>query len=56
MNDVITTEKDINTPLIVTVEGVPKFHCRAGLFKAQKAFRVETALAPTAAAPKKPAA
>jgi len=41
VNDIITTEKDIHSPLVVTVEGVPKFHCSPGLFKAQKAFRVE---------------
>lgn len=54
VNDIITTEKDIRSPLVVSVEGVPKFHCSPGLYKAQKAFRVEAALAP-ATSPKKAA-
>jgi hypothetical protein len=33
--------------MVVTVEGVPKFHCSPGLYKAQKAFRVDAAVAPT---------
>jgi flagellar motor switch protein FliM len=38
---VITTQKDIHSPLTVCVEGVPKFHARPGAFKGHKAILVE---------------
>lgn len=41
VGDVITTEKDIRSPLNVSVEGVAKFQARPGAFKGNKAFRVE---------------
>jgi flagellar motor switch protein FliM len=42
VGDVITLDKDINEPLVALVQGVPKFMGRAGTFKGNKAFKVET--------------
>ena len=41
VGDIITTEKDIRTPLAVCIEGVHKFHARAGAFKGRKAIQIE---------------
>ena len=38
VGDIITTEKDIHSPLIVSVEGIPKFSAHAGAFKGRKAI------------------
>ncbi len=40
VGDIIATEKDVNRPLIVSVEGRPKFHAQAGAFKGHKAIQV----------------
>ena len=40
VGDIITTEKDIGVPLVVSVEGRPKFHAQAGAFKGRKAIQV----------------
>jgi flagellar motor switch protein FliM len=40
VGDIIATEKDIERPLIVSVEGQPKFHAKAGAFKGRKAIQV----------------
>jgi flagellar motor switch protein FliM len=45
VGDIITTEKDTRRPLLVTVEGIPKFRANAGLFKGHKAIRVEEVIA-----------
>jgi flagellar motor switch protein FliM len=45
VGDVITTEKDIRSPLLVTVEGIPKFRAAPGAYKAHKAIRIEEVLA-----------
>jgi flagellar motor switch protein FliM len=45
VGDIITTEKDVHRPLLVTVEGVPKFRASAGIFKGHKAIRVEEVVA-----------
>jgi len=42
VGDIITTKKDIHTPLLATVEGVPKFRVFPGVFKGHKAIRIET--------------
>jgi len=42
--DVITTDKDVNTPLVVTVEGIPKFHARPGAFKGHKAICIDATI------------
>jgi flagellar motor switch protein FliM len=41
VGDVITTEKDVRSPLLVTVEGVPKYRAAPGAYKARKAIRIE---------------
>jgi len=40
IGDVITTEKDVRTPLVVSIEGRPKFHAEAGLYKGRKAVQM----------------
>lgn len=49
VGDIITTEKDVHSPLLVDVEGVTKFHARPGAYKARKAICIE---APVLAAPR----
>ena len=61
VGDIITTDKDVHSPLSVSIEGVPKFRAKPGAFKGQKAVQVEgeasvppggaTRPAPTTAAP-----
>ncbi len=41
VGDVITTEKDMRTPLEVAVQGQPKFRASPGAFKGHKAIRIE---------------
>ncbi len=41
VGDIITTDKDIHTPIRVSVEGVETFHARAGAFKGRKAVQIE---------------
>ncbi len=48
VNDIITTEKDIHDPLVVSVEGVPKFRALPGALKGQKAIRIHDQVKPTA--------
>lgn len=40
VGDIITTQKDVHSPLLVTVEGVPKFHAGPGAFKGHKAIQI----------------
>ena len=40
VGDIITTEKDVHQPLVVSIEGRPKFHAEAGVFKGRKAMQV----------------
>jgi flagellar motor switch protein FliM len=40
VGDIITTAKDVNNPLVVSIEGVPKFHAKPGAFKGHKAILV----------------
>lgn len=40
VGDIVTTEKDIHTPLVLRVEGQPKFETTVGAFKGRKAIRV----------------
>ncbi len=44
VGDIITTEKDIHSPLVVAVEGVPKFRARPGALKGHKAVCIEDAV------------
>jgi len=41
VGDIITTEKDVRRPLLVTVQDVPKFRASPGAFKGHKAVRIE---------------
>lgn len=41
VGDVITTEKDVHSPLTVDVEGVAKFRAKAGSFKGKKAICID---------------
>jgi flagellar motor switch protein FliM len=49
VGDIITTEKDVHSPLAVCLEGVPKFRGRPGAFKGHKAIEVEEAFDPMSA-------
>jgi flagellar motor switch protein FliM len=40
VGDIIATEKDIERPLVVSVEGRPKFHAKPGALKGRKAIQV----------------
>src|SRR6185436_5295483 len=40
VGDIIATEKDVSRPLVVSVEGRPKFHAQPGAFKGRKAIQV----------------
>ena len=40
VGDVITTDKDIHSPLLVSVEGVPKFRAGPGAYKGHKAIQI----------------
>jgi flagellar motor switch protein FliM len=51
VGDIITTEKDVHLPLIVSVEGRPKFHADPGVLKGRKAVQVSELIG--AGAPKR---
>ena len=40
VGDIIATEKDVARPLVVSIEGQPKFHASPGAFKGRKAIQV----------------
>jgi flagellar motor switch protein FliM len=40
VGDIIATEKDVERPLVVSVEGRPKFHAQPGAYKGRKAIQV----------------
>jgi flagellar motor switch protein FliM len=40
VGDIIATEKDVERPLVVSVEGRPKFHAKPGAFKGRRAIQV----------------
>lgn len=44
VGDIIASEKDIHQPLVVYVEGHPKFHAQPGQHKGRKAIQVTSAL------------
>jgi flagellar motor switch protein FliM len=45
VGDIITTQQDVRTPLVVNVEGLEKFRARAGSYKGRSAIRIEQAVA-----------
>lgn len=50
VGDIITTAKDKQAPLTVTVEGRPRFHAQPGMFKGHKAIQVQELLESSATA------
>ena len=44
VGDIITTEKEVNDPLELAVQSVPKYNARAGAFKGKKAVRIESVI------------
>ena len=44
VGDIIASEKDVHEPLIVSVEGRPKFEAKPGQFKGRKAIEIVQAL------------
>ncbi len=46
VGDVITTEKDIHSPISVSVEGVVKYHAKPGAFKGRKAIEIADTVQP----------
>ncbi|MFW6170414.1 MAG: flagellar motor switch protein FliM [Planctomycetota bacterium] len=44
VGDIVTTEKDMHTPLEVSVEDAVKFHARPGAIKGHKAIQIENRL------------
>ena len=44
VGDVITTEKEVDAPLELSVQSVPKFRARPGAFRGKKAVRIESAI------------
>jgi len=51
VGDVITTEKDVHSPLRVDIEGVEKFGASPGTFKGKSAIQVLDAITPRRRAP-----
>ncbi len=45
VGDIITTDKDVHSPLQVSVQGVPKFRASPGAFKNHKAIRIVEVIA-----------
>ncbi len=41
IGDIITTQKDVHKALLVSIEGVPKFHAKVGELKGHKAICIE---------------
>jgi flagellar motor switch protein FliM len=41
VGDIITTDKDTHAPLVVHIEGMPKFYAHPGAFRGQKAIELE---------------
>ena len=44
VGDIITTEKEVNTPLELAVQNVPKYNATPGAFKGKKAVQIESAI------------
>jgi flagellar motor switch protein FliM len=44
VGDIITTEKDVHSPIVICVEGLPKYHARPGALKGRKAIRIDEAM------------
>ena len=46
VGDIITTDKDIRSPLEVSVEGAAKFSASCGAFKGHKAIQIQSQIQP----------
>jgi flagellar motor switch protein FliM len=46
VGDIIASEKDINAPLLVYIEGQPKFLASPGKYKGRKAIRIQAGFQP----------
>ncbi len=46
VGDVITTSKDVRSPLVVQLQGVPKFRARPGQFRGHKAISIDEVVPP----------
>jgi flagellar motor switch protein FliM len=44
VGDIIASEKDVNEPLLVYVEGKPKFYAAPGKYKGRKAIQIKAGL------------
>ncbi len=44
VGDIITTEKEIDAPMELAVQDVPKYHARPGAFKGKKAVQIESTI------------
>ncbi|HEV3020982.1 MAG TPA: FliM/FliN family flagellar motor switch protein [Pirellulales bacterium] len=51
VGDIITTETHFESPLVVEVDGVARFHARPGLYKGRKALRFDEAIQPSEPSP-----
>ena len=48
VGDIITTDMDVESPLEVSVAGLPKFHASPGAFRGQKAIQIEDSISDAA--------
>ncbi|MEM9366623.1 MAG: flagellar motor switch protein FliM [Planctomycetota bacterium] len=46
VGDVITTEQEVDSPLELSIQEVPKFHASAGAYRGKKAIRIESNIKP----------
>ncbi|HEY4312632.1 MAG TPA: FliM/FliN family flagellar motor switch protein [Pirellulales bacterium] len=44
VGDIITTDTGVQSPLVVSVDGIPRFHARPGAFKGRRALCIEERL------------
>ena len=44
VGDIITTEKEVKSPLELAVQNVPKYNATAGAFKGKKAVQIESTI------------
>jgi flagellar motor switch protein FliM len=51
VGDIITTDQDVQTPLVLNIEGLDKFLARPGAYKGRTAIRIEEAIKPAVGPP-----
>ncbi len=47
VGDIINTEQSVDTPIVVSVDGKPKYRASLGALKGRKAIRIEEAIVET---------